>query len=395
MASTAVAVGAIGVILLLGVFLTLYSKKKSYPLTLLLLLVGILLGPVLGWFKPQDAIDIVSPFVTLALIMILFDAGYALKLHTLLKEITKPLIFGTLGVVFTIGLVALPFKFLLGISWYLAVLFGALLASTDLTIITPMLEALKIKPKLKRMLEIESTVNSILAAVFVIIVVNLLEIGGGLTFNILDVGIRTLLYNIFVGVGIGLIGGFILLWVIKHATAEEKPHILFIAALFMAFAIAEIFGASGIAAALVIGIVFGNSGIEMPGLIKSFGGEMELILITFVYVILGAIIDFGVILNSIFFAVLAILLVYLSRYLGLRLTRAKEFDSYKNMILLSSPRGILCAVLTLSYAALFPDSEVIIGLVFAVILVSATLVFFIPHSLKVRHHKRKHHVRNH
>ena len=167
MVNAAFAVGAIGVILLLGVFLKFYSLRKAYPLTLLLLIVGILVGPIMGWFKPQNAIEIISPFVTLALIMVLFDTGYGMKLNTFFRNITKPLIFGVLAVLLTITLIAIPFKFFLGVGWYLAILFGALLASTDLTIIAPMLQSMNLRPKLNNLLEVESTVNSILSAVAV------------------------------------------------------------------------------------------------------------------------------------------------------------------------------------------------------------------------------------
>ncbi len=383
MASAAFAVGAVGIILLLGVFLKFYSFKKSYPLTLLLLFVGILVGPILGWFNPQEAIDIVNPFVTLALIMVLFDTGYGMKLGTFFRNITKPLIFGVLAVLLTTLFVAVPFKFLLGINWYLAILLGALLASTDLTIIEPMLEAMKLRPKLNSLLELESTINSILAAVIVIVIVNLLKVGQelGLSWSVLDIGLRTLLYNLFVGVGIGILAGYLILRFTERLTAEEKPHIIVIGALFLSYAIAEVLGASGITTALSVGIVFGNSKVQLPKIIKSFGGEMELILVTFVYVILGAILDFGIIFKSILLAVMLVFLVYSARYLGLKLSKISNFVEYSKMMVLSSPRGIVCAVLTLSYASLFPNPELIIGLVFAVILVSAIGVFFIPESL--------------
>ncbi len=160
-----------------------------------------------------------------------------------------------------------------------------------------MLEAMKLRPKLNRLLEIESTINSILSAVIVIVAINLLRVGQefGLSLSVFDIGIRTLLYNIFVGAGIGLLAGYLILKLIKHATPEEKPHIAVIGSLFLAYAIAEIFGASGIVTALSIGIVFGNSSVQLPRIIKSFGGEMELMLVTFVYVILGAILDFEII----------------------------------------------------------------------------------------------------
>jgi len=383
MTTAAFAVGAIGVILLLGVFLKFYSFKKAYPLTLLLLFVGIFVGPIMGWFKPHELLDIINPFVALALIMVLFDTGYNMKINVLLRNLSKPLLFGTLAVLLTVIIIAIPFKLILGVSWALAVLFGALLASTDLTIIGPMLDSMNLKTNLKNLLEMESAINSVLSAVIVIVVINLLKIGGefGLNLSVFDLGVRTLLYNIFVGVGIGVLAGYMIIRVVEHAQPEEKPQIMVIGALFLAYAISEIFGASGIVTALSIGIVFGNSKVQLPRIIKSFGGEMELILVTFVYVILGAIIDFNIILQSSVLAVLLIFFIYAARYLGFTISKAGEFADYTRMIILSSPRGIVCAVLTLSYANLFPNPELIISLVFTVILVSAIGVFFIPKNL--------------
>ena len=153
-----------------------------------------------------------------------------------------------------------------------------------------------------------------------------------------------------------------------------------IGALFTAFALSELVGASGIATALAIGIVFGNSKVKLPKIIKSFGGEMELILVTFVYVILGAIIDFKIMTGALLFAGVLIALVYIARFVALKVSKLDKLKLSK-FYLLSSPRGITCAVLTLSYANLFPNPSVIIGLVFSVVLVSSLSLFAIPRTV--------------
>ena len=292
--------------------------------------------------------------------------------------------FGLLSVLLTIGIVAVPFKFLLGLDWILAILFGSFLASTDLTILGPVLSNIKLKPKILEYLELESTLNTVISAVLVIVLVNLIEspVTAKAT-TIIGEGLQTLLYHIFVGVGLGVLFGFLILWSIRHMTLEELPHIIMIGALFASYAITEILGASGIATALAVGMVFGNSKYKLPNIIKSFGGELELILVTFVYVILGAIIDFTILKSVIVLALILIAAVYLARYGALRVTN-KENTKYNRFYLISSPRGITCAVLTLSYANLFPDPTAIIGLVFGVILVSSLSLFGITKTLPRR-----------
>tara|TARA_Y100000310_G_scaffold226471_1_gene228593 strand:+ start:442 stop:1590 length:1149 start_codon:yes stop_codon:yes gene_type:complete len=382
MAETSLVVAAIGLILLVGVFLKFWSVQKGYPLTLLLLILGLIIGPILGWFRPAEFLGGVNPFITLALVMVLFDAGTGIKIRSLTRNFAKPTIFGVLGVLFTILLVALPFKFLLGLNWTLAVLFGSFLASTDLTILDPIFKNLKITPKEAEFIELESTLNSVLAAVFVVVLVNLLSSGSALSFDltVLGAGFRTLLYNIFVGIGLGILFGYLILRFIRHLTLTQLPHIVMIGALFTAFALSELVGASGIATALAIGIVFGNSKVKLPKIIKSFGGEMELILVTFVYVILGAIIDFKIMTGALLFAGVLIALVYIARFVALKVSKLDKLKLSK-FYLLSSPRGITCAVLTLSYANLFPNPSVIIGLVFSVVLVSSLSLFAIPRTV--------------
>ena len=77
MAEASLIVALIGFILIAGAFLKHSSQKRGYPLTLILLLLGILLGPITGIFTPGAAENqvAVTSFITLALILVLFDTG--------------------------------------------------------------------------------------------------------------------------------------------------------------------------------------------------------------------------------------------------------------------------------------------------------------------------------
>jgi len=385
MTEASLIVALIGFILIAGAFLKHSSQKRGYPLTLILLLLGIILGPITGIFSPgavENQVAVTS-FITLALILVLFDTGSQIKIGSLFRNFAGPTFFGMLSVLFTIGIVAIPFKFLLGLDWILAILFGSFLASTDLTILGPILSNIKLKPSIEQYLELESTLNTVISAVLVIILVNLIKNPVSVASTVISESLKTLLYHIFVGVGLGVVFGFLILWSIRHMTLDELPHIIMIGALFASFAITELLGASGIATALAIGMIFGNSKYKIPNIVKSFGGELEVILITFVYVILGAIMDFVILKSVLFLAVFLIVLIYLARYGALKISN-KENPKYNRFYLISSPRGITCAVLTLSYAPLFPNPTAIIGLVFGVILISSLSLFGITKTLPTR-----------
>ncbi len=390
MAGTSLIVALIGFILIAGALLKHLSKVKGYPLNLILIFLGIILGnfkikgvPLFSPSAPESQ-GAVTAFITLALVLVLFDTGSQIKIKSLFRNFAGPSIFGLMSVFLTILFVAIPFKFILGVNWLLAILFGSFLASTDLTILGPVLSNIKLKPRVSEYLEIESILNTVLSAVFVIVLVNLMNSNAlGVTGSIIGEGIQTILYNIFVGVGLGVFFGALILWVIRHLTLEEMPHLIMIGSLFGAYAITEMLGASGIATALAVGVVFGNSKFKIPNIVKSFGGELELILITFVFVILGAIINFSIIKGVLFMSLILIGLVYAARYLSLKYLN-KDFVKYNNFYLLASPRGITCAVLTLKFSELFPNPQMIIGLIFAVILVSSLSLFGITKTIPSR-----------
>ncbi len=378
MISSAATIGIVGAIIILGVILTILSKRTKSPLIILLLILGIILGPLTKVFTPAEFEPIIHAVVTFALVVILFDVGYGIKLHGLEKKLETAAGLAVVGVLITIGLVMLAARFLLGFDWLLSALLGALVASTDLTILAPALENLKISKFIKDSLDLEATMNSIPAVIIAIVVVNVMEIGkGSVAF-----AARTFFYNIFVGIGMGAVCGYVIFKIIQKLSPDQKPHILSLGAVFLIYAITELIGASGIAAALIVGIIFGNAKPQLPKIIHSFGGEMELLLVTFVYVILGAILRFDVFLSYGLwtFGIIAVFVasILLARFLAIRITSSKLDPAVRKLQLIGGPRGIVCAVLALSYSSQFPNPELIIAIVFSIILVTSFSVFMLP-----------------
>ena len=66
----------IGSVILLGVFLKHFSKKTGWPLSLILLLIGLLIGPVFGIFDANQFSGAIHSFAIIALVLVIFDTGY-------------------------------------------------------------------------------------------------------------------------------------------------------------------------------------------------------------------------------------------------------------------------------------------------------------------------------
>ena len=141
-------------------------ERKRIPDVLLLMLIGLLLGPIFGLITPSD-FGIAGPmFTTITLVIILFEGGLALNIETIKQSIrgTTALTFTSFFVtVVVIGLIAwLAF----GLSLVAGLMLGAIVGGTSSAVIIPMTQHLKIKDDSKAILVLESAINDVLCIVF-------------------------------------------------------------------------------------------------------------------------------------------------------------------------------------------------------------------------------------
>ncbi|NUN11967.1 cation:proton antiporter, partial [Candidatus Micrarchaeota archaeon] len=78
----------LGAIMLLGFFADLLFSKTKIPGDLILILVGVILGPIMGIVQPSFFVPFSALVGTLALIVILFEAGLNLNLFKVLSELS-------------------------------------------------------------------------------------------------------------------------------------------------------------------------------------------------------------------------------------------------------------------------------------------------------------------
>ncbi|HET9449388.1 MAG TPA: cation:proton antiporter, partial [Aggregicoccus sp.] len=124
-----IVVGALLVAMALG-----GSVLKRLPLStsLLYLLVGLVLGRLkLGYLSAFEHTKVLELLTELAVIVSLFTAGLKLRAPLSFPGWRVALRLATLGMVVTVGLVALAGVYLLHLPWGAAVLLGAVLAPTD------------------------------------------------------------------------------------------------------------------------------------------------------------------------------------------------------------------------------------------------------------------------
>jgi cell volume regulation protein A len=380
MVDPTLAIGTAGVIIILGILIMQLSEKLKFPGVLLLILLGILLGPLLKFFNPLSFRGVLQNVVLFALIVVLFDSGYLLRVKQLLGELKNILEITFYSVFFSVVAVTLLSFLLFKFTWQQSLLMGAILASTDITIISPLIKIYNLKPNVKNILTMEAALNSVVAILLATLTVDILFKGVG--FEAVEAASKAVLTQILVGISLGLLFGYMLIFILKHLRVESRPEILSIGAILIIYSLSEFIGASGIFAVFLSAIVLGNARQDFKK-IMTFESNIARLLIIFVFVIFGASLSAQALKVVGFLGIFFLVFFVLSRVPAAYLINKKWDENAKTLFLLG-PRGMTGVVLVLFYMDNFPNPTLALGLVFAGILATIMLSAAFPFFVKVK-----------
>ncbi len=193
-------------------------------------------------------------FVGIVVPPLVFEAMMHIRGGDLRSVIKTSIALATIGVIVATLIVGLVLWQIAGLPFYVAFLFAALIAPTDVVTILEIFKRVKVPPKLQILLNTEAAFNDATAIVIFTIILSsatlhqagILEAAGGFGF--------TLIMGILVGLGVAFIGE-ILSSLIEDKIAEC---ILTVSVVYGSFALATGIGASGIIAVATAGLYFGN-----------------------------------------------------------------------------------------------------------------------------------------
>ncbi|HEY3795368.1 MAG TPA: sodium:proton antiporter [Bradyrhizobium sp.] len=292
-----------GLILAVGTIAGLLAQKIRIPDVAVFLVAGIALGPqVLGLvdIKADSALNEI--ILLFGASYILFDGGATLRFGVLKQVWITIVVIATVGVLITAGIVGLAAHTILGIPLITALLLGATLASTDPATLVPIFRQVRIRERVAQTVMSESAFNDAMGAIVTFSVLAIATGSGAFspTHAIFDLVRQSL-----VGIAAGAAFGYLAALLIAHEKwdflAEYAPVVTLIAAIGAYFA-ADGMQASGFMAVFVAGIVLGNKeafGFRMePGetqKLEEFVLTTSFILRLFIFILLGAQVDFGLI----------------------------------------------------------------------------------------------------
>lgn len=341
---------ALAAIIALGAAAQWLAWRLRLPAILFLLLVGIVVGPVLGWLDP-DALfgELLFPFVSLAVGLILFEGALTLRLSEIagLEKVIRRMV-GT-GSLITWAVTTAAAHFIVGLSWELATLFGAVMIVTGPTVVVPMLRTVRPTAAVGRVLRWEGIVVDPLGAFLAVLVFQFAvstSTGGALLGSIGVFAKMTI-----AGLGVGVAAAWLLGEALRrHIVPVYLYNMVTLACVFAAFAVSDsIAHESGLLAVTVMGAFLANQpGVPVDDILH-FKEHLALLLIAGLFIILAARLDLGE-LRALGWGAVGVFaaMQFIARPLKVLWSTAGSRLSWPERALLAwiAPRGIVAAAVT-------------------------------------------------
>ncbi len=263
MPSLEVVLGIAAAVVLIGVVAVRVSVRLGLPSLLLYLGIGVVLGESVLGIQFSDA-PLTESLGLAALVLILVEGGLTTSWRAVRPALGIGIALSTVSVLVSIGVVGVALHLLLHLDWRTALLWGAVLSSTDAAAVFSVLRGVGVSKRLSGALELESGMND----APVVLAVVLLSSGEAITW----VTPVLIVYELIAGAAIGALFGLGGAWALRRAALPSTGlyPLAAIAVCVLAFTTGQLAHASGLLATYVAALVLGNSDLPHRGGVRSF-----------------------------------------------------------------------------------------------------------------------------
>ena len=379
----------VAAIFLVGVIGEIIFEKTNVPDVIWLILVGIIVGPVLGWVE-RDLLNQVAPFFgALTLVIVLFDGGSRLNLEELIKVAPRSLSLAIVGFILSILTVALLAQGAYGLgllpkSWTFlhGLMLGAIVGGASSVVIMPAMQKAGLPSSLANIVNLESALTDVLCVVVTGALIDILLSGA------MDVGhaASTLAKSFGIGLIAGAFAGF--LWLLLHRMWRSSPHEypLTLGALMVLYVLIDRTGGSAALGILTTAVIIGNANsfsrwFKMEGeanlnpQLQNFHGVITFMVKSFFFTFIGLMLypPWSLLLLG-FILAIGLLLARIPA-VWLATTNSGMGKTERSLITVLMPRGMAAGVLAiLPFQKGIADSEFLPVVVFSCVV--TTLLLF-------------------
>jgi potassium/hydrogen antiporter len=368
------------------------------PDVVVLMLLGVILGPILGIIHAANFRNITGGLGTLAIVLVLFEAGLELDLRDTIRRFPASLLLALLAFAASMTTATTIVGHALGLPLTTALLIGAVFGCTSSTIVLPVLQQVKAREPVRITLSLESALGDVFAVVAVGILLDLKTAVGPVWHDVF----RALLSQIVVAVLLGLMDGLLWSRLLPRISEERFWHALTFANVLLLYAAAEALHASGLIAVLGFGLTLSNISGLLSKLDESFGSEpmagghhhhvlafhseLGFLVRTFFFVLIGAVAELDGLRQHLLLSLEIVGGLLLARWISVwacwwSIRNVERED--RELLLWMMPRGLITAVLAFRVnEARGQELAFVPELAFAVIL--ATNVMLVIGSIRAK-----------
>ena len=352
------------------------------PSILFLLTAGMLVGPVLGLFDPDAFLgDLLFPFVSVAVAIILFEGGLTLRLSDIRGHGSVVTRLITLGVLITWVLLSAAAHYIFDMPWTLALVFGSIVVVSGPTVVKPLLRSVRPSDKAGHILNWEGILIDPIGVFLALLVFEfvLLEQPGSGYGTIALI----LLKLVAIGTALGAAAGAATAYLLRrYIVPDYLVNVIVLVIVVCVFSLSETLQhESGLLAVTIMGVWLANKkGLHVEELLH-FKEDLSVLLISGLFVVLAARIDIGLI-PQYGWQILLLLAVaqFVVRPLNAWLCTIGADLSFGERAFIGwiSPRGIVAAAISSLFVLKLeeenvPMAELLVPLVFSMII--GTVVF--------------------
>lgn len=273
----------------LGVGAQWLAWRLNLPAIVLMLLAGLLVGPVFGILDPSVAMgDLLQPIVAVAVAIILFEGGLTLNFKSLTDAAVgvKRLVIigGPVGWLLSASVL----HYVGGLSWATSAVFGGIMIVTGPTVIAPLLRQARLKRRPAALLQWEAIVNDPVGALAAVLAFEVVLVWQ--TATTVEQAITELAIGIVVATLVGLAAGWGIAKSFSSGWVPEymKVPVLFVSVLVAFAASDSLLHESGLLAVTIMGVWIANAHLPSHAEMHRFKEHATILLVSGVFILLAA-----------------------------------------------------------------------------------------------------------
>jgi len=392
----ALVLGLAGVFILIGYVSDYIFRRFGFPDIIILLAIGIVIGPVFGIIDRADIIDFAPVLLALVITILLFNGGLNMSYERIIKGNRRAIILAGISFVLTMIATALITPVMFGWEPQMGLLLGAIIGGMSAAIVVPLANKVSTSQRTSTLLSLESSYTDVIVIMVVLTIIQILTIQSNP--DVLGFATRGIANGFLIAAAIGIVAGFA--WM-RAMTAMKTAYedIITLAIAFALYGVTEYLGGSGPVAALAFGITFGNASRlqslkhELPLIrdsdrevtAKKFHSQFAFMVRAVLFVFLGLVVtisNIGIVLAGVVLA----LMLFFPRIGATWISTHKDQELQKDVWLISFmlPRGLAAGA-----AALLPllynveNSTAFVDLTFVIIVASIAITTIGINSMKL------------